>query len=156
MTIQFNSSVIITEQVDVLADFYREVLQQEVTSDFGACLLFSCGLSIWKPAAEHVVRGHLQREPGTARPFELCFETDDFDGARSRLKQNRVRFLHDTLLESWGQYVVRFFDPDGNLVEVGESIPCFVKRLHREGLSIDEVAQKTSVPIDTVKQICRG
>ena len=67
-----------------------------------------------------------------------------------------MTFLHDTRLESWGQYTVRFFDPDGNLVEVGESIPCFVKRLYQEGLSIEDVAAKTSVPIETVKNICEG
>lgn len=48
MTIQFSSAAIITEQVDVLADFYRGVLQQEVASDFGACISFNTAKQICK------------------------------------------------------------------------------------------------------------
>jgi len=41
MTIQFNSSDIISEQVDVLTELYRDVLQQEVAFDLGACTSFN-------------------------------------------------------------------------------------------------------------------
>ena len=60
--------------------------------------------------------------------------------------------LHDVVEEPWGQQAVRFFDPDGNLVELGESIPTFVRRHHAAGLSPEAVAERTGVPLEAVLQ----
>ena len=46
---------------------------------------------------------------------------------------------------------MRFFDPDGNIVELGESIPCFCRRLHDQGVSAAEVSTKTGVNLDAVE-----
>ncbi|MBN2716007.1 MAG: VOC family protein [Deltaproteobacteria bacterium] len=154
--ITFHSSVVIAEDLQAMVRFYRDVLKQEVASDFGACVIFKCGLSVWTPKETHPVATHTARfKPGTGR-FELCFETDAFDDAHRRVLQHPhgIRLLHETQTEPWGQRTIRFFDPEDNLVELGESIPCFVRRLHREGLSLDDVAQKTSVPLDVVKKMC--
>jgi hypothetical protein len=43
-------------------------------------------------------------------------------------------------------------DPDGNVVELGESIPTFVHRHHAAGLSAAAVAERTGVPLEAVIQ----
>lgn len=155
MSIQFQSSVIVSRNIDKLVSFYRNVMQQEIKFDFGGCVIFKCGLSIWNPADGHAVERHMENKSNGSGPFELCFETDDFDQVMETLRKHNVSFLHDVQMETWGQYAARFFDPEQNLVELGESIPCFVRRLHSEGNSLEEVARKTSVPLDTVIQICK-
>ena len=55
--------------------------------------------------------------------------------------------------QPWGQQVVRVRDPDGHIVEVGEPIPVFVARFLAQGMSVDEAAERTSVPADVVRQI---
>ena len=134
--------------------FYKTLLQQDLEFDFGACIVFKCGLSLWHPADAHPVAVHMGAANFAAGKFELCFETDDFEGAISALKQHQVQFLHGERTEPWGQYTTRFFDPENNLVELGESIPCFVRRLYNDGLSVSQVASRTSVPLETVKKIC--
>ena len=35
------------------------------------------------------------------------------------LKNFNITYVHDVVEYGWGQRVVRFYDPDGNLIEVG-------------------------------------
>ncbi|MBN2342401.1 MAG: hypothetical protein JXX29_19960 [Deltaproteobacteria bacterium] len=156
MNIHFHSSVIIAKKFSTTVSFYRDVLRQTVSDDFGACVVFSCGLSVWQPAQEHAVARHIGQGSGGAARVELCFETDGFDEVATALRDCGVSFLHDVQTESWGQFTVRFFDPEQNIVEVGESIPCFVRRLVREGNSMEQVSQRTSVSLERVKEICEG
>jgi catechol 2,3-dioxygenase-like lactoylglutathione lyase family enzyme len=60
--------------------------------------------------------------------------------------------LHGVAEEAWGQRTIRFFDPDGNLIELGESIPCFCRRLFKGGMAVEQVSEKTGVDIDKVKE----
>ena len=55
------------------------------------------------------------------------------------------------LEHSWGQRVVRFYDPDNHIVEVGENIIMVVRRFLNSGLSIEDIAVRMDVPIDYVK-----
>lgn len=55
------------------------------------------------------------------------------------------------LEHSWGQRVVRFYDPDKHIVEVGENIIMVVRRFLNSGLSIEDTAIRMDVPIDYVK-----
>jgi len=55
------------------------------------------------------------------------------------------------LEHSWGQRVVRFYDPDKHIVEVGENIIMIVRRFLNSGLSIEDIAVRMDVPIDYVK-----
>lgn len=55
------------------------------------------------------------------------------------------------LEHSWGQRVIRFYDPDKHIVEVGENIIMVVRRFLNSGLSIEDIAVRMDVPIDYVK-----
>ena len=46
---------------------------------------------------------------------------------------------------SWGQRVVRFYDPDGHLIEVGESMRQVVHRFLAQGLTVAEVALRMDI-----------
>jgi catechol 2,3-dioxygenase-like lactoylglutathione lyase family enzyme len=52
---------------------------------------------------------------------ELYFEERDIDACVRRLEEGcpDVKFVNRLMTHSWGQRVVRFYDPDGNLIEVG-------------------------------------
>jgi len=52
----------------------------------------------------------------------------------------------------WGQRVIRFYDPDFHIVEVGESMESVFKKFQKQGMSIDEVAQRTQHPVEFVKK----
>jgi catechol 2,3-dioxygenase-like lactoylglutathione lyase family enzyme len=158
MDIKFHSTVIIADDFDKMKSFYQEVLQQEIDLDFGNCISFKNGLTLWKLKEEYPIAKKLGRtyDKSGNRNLEICFETDSFETVIENLKKQKLNYLHEATEEMWGQLTVRFFDPENNLVEIGETIPCFVKRFRNQGMSVEEVSKKTSVPIKMVNEICQG
>jgi len=147
---RYHSAVLITDNVEKLKGFYTQVMKLAVHLDFGRCLTFEGGLTVWQPKADGVAaRGGMRA--GKNNGLELCFETEQFEADAAMIMAFGVKLMHGIAQEAWGQRTIRFFDPDGNLIELGESIPCFCRRLHSQGLSPEEVSQKTGVFIDIVK-----
>lgn len=155
MSIQFHSSVLFTADVKRLSAFYTDVLGQKVQHDFYPCIVLHCGLSLWQTSEELTVAAKLGYccHPSGNKNLELCFETETWASDVERIKASGVILLHDVVEEPWGQQTFRFFDPDGNLVEIGESIPTFVRRHHAAELSPEDVAEKTGMPLETVFEI---
>ena len=52
---------------------------------------------------------------------ELYFEEKDIEGFIRKLQElyPETVYVNPLMTHSWGQRVVRFYDPDGNLIEVG-------------------------------------
>ena len=50
----------------------------------------------------------------------------------------------------------RIYDPDNHMLEIGEPIPVFVSRFLAQGMSVDEVVDRTSVPKEAVQSIAEG
>ena len=157
MEITYHSTVIMTEEFEQMKSFYIEILRQEIEYDFGNCIGFKNGLSLWKLKEEYPISQKLGRtyDKSGNKNLEICFETDDFEVVVENLKKHQLSYLHKATEEFWGQQTIRFYDPENNLVEIGETIPCFVKRFYNQGLSVEEVSNKTSVPIEMVNKICR-
>lgn len=153
MSIRYHSAVLITNNIESMKEFYTKMMGQEIEHDFGGCVIFACGLSLWKLSGEYPLAKALGEEykADTNRSMEVCFETDDFAAESQVLIRKHVNLVHDVAEEPWGQLSLRFYDPDGNIVEMGESMPCFCRRLFRSGLSVSEVAKKTNIPTKTVK-----
>jgi len=89
---------------------------------------------------------------GRAKNVEVYFEEDDFDAFLIHLKAcDNVSYVHDVREYPWGQRVVRFYDPDQHIIEVGESMESVARKLYKQGLSLEEVAERTQHPIEFVK-----
>jgi catechol 2,3-dioxygenase-like lactoylglutathione lyase family enzyme len=157
MDIKFHSTVIMTEEFEQMKSFYQKILQQQIEFDFGNCIGFKNGLSLWKLKEEYPITKKLGRtfDKSGNKNLEICFETDDFELVVEKLKMHKMNFLHKETEELWGQQTIRFYDPENNLVEIGETIPCFVKRFRNQGMSAEEVSKKASIPIEMVNEICQ-
>jgi len=55
---------------------------------------------------------------------ELYFEEADIDAFVKKLETlyPETEYVNRLMTHSWGQRVVRFYDPDGNLIEVGTPV----------------------------------
>ena len=55
---------------------------------------------------------------------ELYFEEADIEGFIERLERlyPEVKYVNKLMTHSWGQKVIRFYDLDGNLIEVGTPV----------------------------------
>ncbi len=52
--------------------------------------------------------------------------------------------------QSWGQRVVRFYDPDKHIIEVGENMKVVCKRFLESGTTPAQVAERMDVPMKFV------
>lgn len=153
--VKFHSSVIIVQNIEISRYFYQDILDQIVTLDFGKNIIFECGLALWELRNTHIIPQKINnaRIQNDSNRFELYFEYEDIEEIKQRLVDHSVRLLHDIHEEPWGQRTIRFFDPDGHLIEVGEPLDAFILRMLKEGMTVHEVHQKSSVPVDLIEKI---
>lgn len=51
--------------------------------------------------------------------------------------------------------MVRFYDEDEHIIEVGEDMKVVTKRFINQGMSIEETAKRMDVPVGYVKRLLR-
>jgi len=156
MDIKNGSIALFVEDIERSKQFYIETLQQQIEHDFGKNVIFKSGFAIWEIMSNHIIPdklGYEQLIDRTVNRFELYFETEDLDEIYETLKSKNITFMHQMHEEPWGQFTIRFFDPDRHLIEVGESMKRFVSRIYNQGLSAEEVSVKTGVNIEEVKRL---
>ncbi|NLT03891.1 MAG: glyoxalase/bleomycin resistance/dioxygenase family protein [Bacteroidales bacterium] len=151
--------VLFVKDASIARDFYVNVLGFTVIMDNGGLnYAFKEGLAVWQINPDNIIPQSLGMEAitqsNTPSRFELCFETEDLDTIHQTLKVNQTTFLHEINTEIWGQRTIRFYDPDRHLIEVGEAMPIFLKRIfEEEGRDLEATAKRTYMPIEALKQI---
>ncbi|MDC7231625.1 MAG: VOC family protein [Spirochaetales bacterium] len=144
------TALITVEDVKKARYFYETLLQQKVVLDFGENLTFQGEFSIHlRSHFEGVIGSRVAR--GRHNNCELYFEHDDLEEVETLLKKEGIEFLHPITEQPWRQKVMRFYDYDGNLIEVGESMSHTAFRLSQEGLEISEISRITYISEKEVK-----
>jgi catechol 2,3-dioxygenase-like lactoylglutathione lyase family enzyme len=148
--IKFICPLICVADIQVARHFYEEILQQKVKYDFGENVTFVGDFAIHlKTHYRGLIEGREIQQGGNN--FELFFEHDDLEAMVQKLIGNQVEFVHEIREEPWRQKVVRFYDPDHNIIEVGESLEFLVRRLKSEGLRAEEIAAQTGIPLSFIQ-----
>lgn len=147
MNLKFHSSVLFVNDIEKSKSFYRDILNLKIETDFGNNVMLKGGLSLWQIQEKHIIKDCFYNANDKNKSLELYFETEDINQVKQLVENNNIRLFHDIIEESWGQKTIRFFDPDDNLIEVGEKLDVFLKRLFEEGLTIEQVHKKTGVPL---------
>lgn len=151
---KYHATLIAVRDMPRAIRFYREVLGLSVEQDFGANVTLTGGIALQTRGtwAEFL---HKSPEEITLphHAGELYFEEDDFDGFLQHLARcGEIRYVHPPREHAWGQRVVRFFDPDGHIIEVGENIAAVARRFLSAGLTEEGIAKRMDVPIESVRQ----
>jgi catechol 2,3-dioxygenase-like lactoylglutathione lyase family enzyme len=152
MDLKLISSVLFVKDIQASRRFYETVLGQKVLMDHGPNVGFEGGFALWQVEHAHQMVFGSPKPVGYAN-LELYFETDHLDDALVILNTQNVKLIHPLVEQPWGQRVVRFYDPDEHIVEIGEPMPAVIFRLSGEGLSAAQIAARTSMPEEIVKQI---
>lgn len=156
LNISRNTVALFVKDIEVSKDFYVNILRIPIDIDFGKNVILKNGLTLWEIQNNHIIPEKLgisNVSNESINRFEIYFETTDILSSFKILKDCNVKFLHELHDESWGQRTIRFFDPDNHLLEIGESIECFVNRLHSEGLNVSGINKKTHVPISEINRL---
>ena len=81
----------------------------------------------------------------------LLIGTENFDAFAEKLEKCNIEYVHPVKEHSWGQRVVRFYDPDGHIIEVGENLNAVCRRFLECGMTPEQVAKRMDVPMEFVK-----
>lgn len=152
---KFGCPLIAVKDITVSRNFYERILLQEVALDLGANVSYGNGASGFAIQADYI---ELVDTDGfnvndKANDHELYFEEENFDAFLNHLAQyDGIVYLHKAKEYPWGQRVIRFYDPDFHIIEVGESMESVFKRFYNHGMSIEEVAKRTSHPVEFVRK----
>ena len=102
--------------------FYHDLLGLQLVRDNDGNMELSGGLYLQETGywEEFTGKRVLSRNNST----ELYFEEADIEAFVEKLEKlyPDIEYVNRLMTHSWGQKVVRFYDPDGNLIEVGTPV----------------------------------
>lgn len=151
---KFKNPMLVVTDMDKSVEFYEKVFGLRVIMDFGANKTLTDGLTLQTEETYKEFIGVNDIAFGS-NSFELYFEEDDFDKFISTLKAYDIVYVHPVKEHSWGQRVVRIYDPDRHIIEIGEDIKVVCKRFLDSGMTPEQVAERMDVPIKFVKACMR-
>jgi len=150
---KYNCAVISVADINAARKFYEDLFGLEVFQDYGINIAFTCGLALQQDFDWLV---HLPKENVLTKSnnMELCFEERDFDGFLIKLKKYpNIECLGEVIKHSWGQRVIRFYDLDGHIIEVGEDMKMVIKRFLASGMTMEEVSVKMDVSVEDLTKL---
>lgn len=119
---QLRNVLIVVNDMERAIRFYKDIFGLQVILDQDGNVMMSEGLvlqdaKIWQ---DFLKRELIAKNNMT----ELYFEEPDIEGFVKKLEESdyEIEYVNEMMEHSWKQKVVRFYDPDGNLIEVGTPI----------------------------------
>lgn len=111
--------LIVVKDMEKSIKFYKELFGMEVILDNDGNVIMTEGLVLqdikyWEQFLNRkcIPKNHMS---------ELYFEERDIEVFQKKLENypEPIEYVNQLMTHSWGQRVIRFYDPDGNLIEVG-------------------------------------
>lgn len=116
---RLRNTLIVVNDIEKSRKFYRDLFDLEMVLDNDGNMILTQGLvlqdkKVWQ---EFLGKEVLPKN----NSFELYFEERNIEGFVERLERlyPSIEYVNPLMTHSWGQKVVRFYDLDGNLIEVG-------------------------------------
>jgi len=152
---KYHSAVFFVDNVEKSKKFYKDILGQKIEMDFGRCIGFIGGFSIWDSSYAYTMM-ELEKsdeQPMGKRNFEIYFEIDNLSSLFDRIKKEDIDFVHNIKEQPWGQRCFRIYDPDKHIIEFAESMVVVIERLYNEGLTHNKIIKKTLMPAEIVEDV---
>ena len=139
--------------INAARKFYEDLFGLEVFQDYGRNIAFTCGLALQQDF-DWLVNLPKERVLKKSNNAEIVFEEQDFDGFLNKLKEYPdIEYLGEVIEHSWGQRVIRFYDLDGHIIEVGEDMKMVIKRFLDSGMTMEEVSVKMDASIENLTKL---
>lgn len=151
---KLKNPLLVVSDIDQSAAFYKKVLGLRIIMDFGANKTLTGGLVLQTLETYREFIGTDEISFG-GNDTEVYFEEDEFDQFVERLEKCGVEYVHPVKEHSWGQRVVRFYDPDRHIIEVGENMKSVCRRFLESGMTPEQAAERMDVPIKFVHACMR-
>ena len=77
---------------------------------------------------------------------------ENLDETFDKLKSMEdLKWVHEIIEYPWGQRDIRIYNPDMHIIEIAESMESVIKRFLSQGMSVEEISERTMYPLDTLK-----
>ena len=144
---KYTGTLIAVKDMEKSKQFYHDVLGMEVAADFGANVTLTGGLVLqtletWQSFI------HMSDVTFKSNSGELYLETEDMGAFYQHLESFDILYVHKLHEHPWGQRVVRFYDPDGHIIEAAEKLDAVIAHFVAQGLSSEETANRMGIPLD--------
>ena len=155
---KYQAAVFFVSDVEKSKHFYNVILGQKITVDFGANVGFEGGLSIWEKnyALKTIFKDKAANFAVGANNAEIYFEASNLEALFESLVKQQVNVIHSIMEHPWGQRAFRIRDPDNHIIEIAEAMADVVLRLHKEGLTVEGIAEKSMMPQEFIENILQG
>lgn len=117
--VKLKNILIVVKDIEKSKQFYHDLFGLDMVLDNDGNMILTEGLvlqdeAIWK---QFLGTSVIPR----SNACELYFEEPEIEAFVEKLEARypSVHYVNRLMTHSWGQKVVRFYDPDGNLIEVG-------------------------------------
>ena len=110
------------KDIEKSRQFYNDLFGLDLVLDNDGNMILTEGLvlqdeKIWKELLEKEILPE-------SNSCELYFEEQNIEAFAEKLERlyPSIRYVNKLVVHSWGQKLVRFYDLDGNLIEVGTPV----------------------------------
>lgn len=143
--------LIVVDDIEKSKAFYRDLFGLNVVTDFGENVILTEGLvlqerKLWERFTDkEVIKG--------SNDAELYFEENDIDGFLKKLEGSgySIEYVNPPMEHDWGQRIIRIYDLDRHVIEIGESMEYVARRLLKSGMTAEQTADKTQLPLSQVE-----
>lgn len=118
-SMKLKNILIVVKDIEKAKQFYHNLFGLDTVLDNDGNMLLTEGLVLQD---EKIWKGFLEKEViPESNSCELYFEERNIEAFVQKLERlyPSIQYVNRLMTHSWGQKVIRFYDPDGNLIEVG-------------------------------------
>ena len=111
--------LIVVKHIEKSRQFYHDLFGIDLVLDNDGNMILTEGLVLQD---EIIWKSFLDRDiVSKSNSCELYFEEQDIEAFVEKLERlyPSIEYVNRLMTHSWGQRVIRFYDLDGNLIEVG-------------------------------------
>lgn len=114
--------LIVVNDIEKSKKFYKDLFGLDVVLDNDGNMILTEGLVLQDRAIWKQFVGSDVIQPNHAT--ELYFEESEIEKFAEKLEtyEEPIQYVNRLMEHTWGQKVIRFYDPDGNLIEVGTPV----------------------------------
>lgn len=116
---KLKNTLIVVKDIEKSRRFYNDLFGIDLVLDNDGNMILTEGLVLQD---EKIWKSFLDRDiVPKSNSCELYFEEQDIESFVEKLEAlyPSIEYVNRLMTHSWGQRVIRFYDLDGNLIEVG-------------------------------------
>ena len=121
-TMKLKNILIVVKDIEKSKQFYHDLFGLDMLLDNDGNMILTEGLVLQD---EKIWRNFLEKDiVSKSNSCELYFEEKNIEAFIEKLEKlyPSIQYVNRLMTHSWGQKVIRFYDLDGNLIEVGTPI----------------------------------